>query len=150
MLSDCYLATMVKMYWATRGYKGWNHCHEISKISTVIPEHLLLRGTNKPLPYTLLLLFKKKKKKLARCSIYSCFFVTSFILFCCSEHHNHAYMDTQHSGKHRHPLLKPGQKYRVVGGLTGEQRPREVFGQSKAHPQARVSVRAHFPGFQST
>lgn len=47
MPSDCYLATMVKMYWATSGYKGWNHCHEISKISTVMPELLFLRRTNK-------------------------------------------------------------------------------------------------------
>lgn len=47
----------------------------------------------------------------------------------------HADMDTEHSGKHRHPLLKAGQKYRVVGGLTGEQGPQEVFGQSKAHPR---------------
>lgn len=31
-------------------------------------------------------------------------------------------MDTQHSGKHRHPLLKPGQKYRAVGGFRGQGR----------------------------
>lgn len=69
---------------------------------------------------------------------YSCFSVTSFSLFCCSEHHIHAYVDTEHSGKHRYPLLKPGQKHRVVGGLTGGQGPQEVFGESKAHPQARA------------